>query len=138
MENSLLFGVGGLLLIYFIHPFLSFFFFSIPKTIRLILSSVFFILFLIDIFITLTTMWNLHIAQKKFKKKDATEEITKMIRLELVNHKALVIRLLRAFPNLSIENNKSTLYKIKVYLEKRDKKKKQKKDASLFSMNKKR
>lgn len=83
-------------------------------------------------------MWNLHIAQKKFKKKDATEEITKMIRLELVNHKALVIRLLRAFPNLSIENNKSTLYKIKVYLEKRDKKKKQKKDASLFSMNKKR
>ncbi len=130
LENAILFGLGGVLVIYFVNPFLSFFLSHLSPFILNCISLICFILFLIDIILTVLTLSHLKIAQEKFNRKDATDEITKLIRLEIVKNKNLVWRLLRAFPNVGMENKKSTLYKLKVYLEKRYDKKK---SFSLFS-----
>ncbi len=124
LKNATLFGLGGILIFYVFNPILDFMIHKIPHSIFIGITIFFFFVFLIDVMITVFTLSRLKIAQANFKKKDATEEITKMIRLEIVKNKNLVWRLLKAFPNLSEEDQKNALYKIKVYLEKRYEKKK--------------
>lgn len=126
LENSFLFGLGGFAILYMVNPVISHFLKLLSNSALEWVAFICFIVFLTDVIITVFTMCRLKIAQNKFKKKDATDEITKLVRLEIVKNKNLVMRLLRAFPNVSEENKKSTLYKVKVYLEKREEKRKKK------------
>ncbi len=126
LEYALFFGLGGFMIIYIINPIITSVFNQIPHLLFIVIASICFVIFVVDVFLTVLTLSRIHVAQKKFLKKDATEEITKLIRLEIVKNKKLVLRLLEAFPHINAGDSKNSLYKVKSYLEKREKKKKRK------------
>lgn len=101
-QNCLLFGLGGVVVIYIIHPLLSKLITKIPNNIFYIITIIIFIIFLIDNIISFNvgakfrkTMTNLDL------KKDSTKDFAKAVKESLSNnHKILEKRLLKAFPDL--------------------------------------
>lgn len=103
-ENCLLFGLGGIIVIYLIHPTLSKLILSIPANIFISISIMLMTIFIIDNVISLNVI-------NKFKKtltnidlrKDSTQEFSKAVKESLINnHKVLQKRLLSAFPNIDL------------------------------------
>ena len=104
-KNALLFGLGGIIIIYIIHPLL--------KTIATHFNpKMLFILIIIGLVIfTTDTILSFNIIQK-FKqtvnnidiKKDSTQEFSKLVKEKLINNnKLLQKRLLSAFPNVDLK-----------------------------------
>lgn len=105
-ENCLLFGLGGIIVIYLIHPTLSKLILSIPTNIFISISIILMIIFIIDNIISLNVI-------NKFKKtltsidlrRDSTQEFSKAVKKSLINnHKVLQKRLLSAFPNIDLNS----------------------------------
>lgn len=103
-ENCLLFGLGGIIVIYLIHPPLSKLILSIPNNIFISISILLIIIFIIDNIISLNVI-------NKFKRtltsidlrKDSTQEFSKAVRESLINNrKILQKRLYSAFPNIDL------------------------------------
>lgn len=114
-ENAILFGLGGIIVIYFINPFLITLLNKIPKNILLILSIISFIIFLTDTIVSLNIV-------KRFKKtitnidlkKDSTQEFSKMVRETITqDHRIFQKRLMSAFPNIDMAKINDTKNKIK-------------------------
>ena len=124
-ENAILFGIGGIIIIYFINPFLITLLNKIPKNILLILSIISFIIFLTDTIVSLNIV-------KRFKKtitnidlkKDSTQELKNLVS-EIINYninsKKINLnifqkRIINAFPNFEINkfinNNKKGIKKL--------------------------
>ena len=104
-KNACIFGIGGILLIYIVHPLLKNILKSINPTILLIIIIICLILFTIDTIISLNIV-------NKFKntvnsidlKKDSTQEFTKLVKETIINNnKILQRRLLNAFPNIDLK-----------------------------------
>jgi len=103
--NSLLFGVGSLLVIYIIQPFLDLFLLRLNNKVFLGLNVICLILFIVDTIISFSvankfkhTITNLDV------KKDSTLEFTKLVRETIQNNnKIFQKRLLLAFPNIDLE-----------------------------------
>ena len=107
-KNACIFGIGGILLIYIVHPLLKNILKSINPTILLIIIIICLILFTIDTIISLNIV-------NKFKntvnsidlKKDSTQEFTKLVKETIINNnKILQRRLLNAFPNINLKSEK--------------------------------
>ena len=105
-KNACIFGIGGILLIYIVHPLLKNILKSINPTILLIIIIICLILFTIDTIISLNIV-------NKFKntvnsidlKKDSTQEFTKLVKETIINNnKILQRRLLNAFPNIDLKS----------------------------------
>lgn len=96
--NAVLFGIGGIIFIKYINPFLLNLLQHIPKNICIILSIILFILFLIDFIISLIVVIRLKINVDKFTSKDSTKEIKKEVAKSMKSMRGLTIRLLKAFP----------------------------------------
>ncbi len=79
-SNAVLFGLGGLFLYFYLFPCLKFFIQNSNRKILLLLSALFFILFVTDVTLTITTMYHLQISKKRFEEKDVTPKINPMIR----------------------------------------------------------
>ena len=103
-KNAILFGLAGVITIYFIHPFLN----SIFNKINPLILNIFIIIGLI-IYIT-DTIISLNIVNK-FKqtvknidlKRDSTQEFSKLVKETLkINHKTLQKRLFNAFPDVDL------------------------------------
>ena len=124
LENTFFFGIGGFIIIYLVNPIIMRVFNWLPKMVLIIIAIVCLLIFIADLILTIVTLGRIKIAQNKFLKKDATEEITKLVRLEIVKNKSLALRLFKAFPNVNASDSKKTLIKLKEYLERRDKRKK--------------
>ena len=114
-QNSIIFGLGGIAIIYLIHPFIN----SIINSINTNIISIITVLGLI-IFIT-DTIISFNIVNKLKKsiinidpKKDATQDITKLVKETLLkSHKTFQTRILNAFPNIDINNIKNKINKLK-------------------------
>ena len=115
-QNCLLFGIGGLLVIYLIHPTLNNVLNLISKGLFAFVTTFILIIFIIDIIISLNVI-------TKFKKtltsidlkKDSTQEFTKVVRETIINNQHLFQqRLMNAFPELGFDK----LIKIKSELKK--------------------
>ena len=117
LENSCLFGLGGVFIVSILHPFLDNLVMRIPHNILIIITIILFIIFMIDLIITVTTMCQVKIASMKFTAKDATEEISKKVRSEIIKNKALMLHMLNAFPKIEL-SNRDQLGRIKKYLAK--------------------
>lgn len=117
LENACLFGFGGVAIVSILHPFLDGLVSMIPHNILIIISIVLFVIFMIDVIITVTTMRQVKIASMKFTAKDATEEISRKVRNEILKNKGLMLHMLNAFPKISLSNHDS-LGRIKKYLAK--------------------
>lgn len=104
-ENALLFGLGGLLIIYVIQPFTKKGLNFIPDNIVIILSIIAFLVFIADLIISLNVI-------NRFKrtitsidlKRDSTQDFKKMVQDVIRdNHQILQKRLLKAFPNIDFK-----------------------------------
>lgn len=106
LVNSLLFGLAGLIVVYFIYPLINNLLFSIPHAALIIISSICLIIFLTDLIITLTTLIGVRKTLADFKGKDATEIAREEVMKKIKKHSFLFNRLLKAFPHNEKVNNK--------------------------------
>ena len=99
LENGILFGIAGVLVIKVLYPFLSNILHSIPNNTVIIIGLVLASIFLIDIILSYSITFRLKKSLDRYSKKDATEDIKKLIRVELTKKRFFVNRLIKSFPN---------------------------------------
>lgn len=105
LETMILFGIGGILIIYVVNPLLFAIFKLLPNIILTIISVFLFLIFLVDVIVSLNIINNFKKVSNNIR-KDSTEEINKMVKEELKNKSYLKRRLVSAFPNFTtIINN---------------------------------
>lgn len=106
LKNSILFGLGGVLIIKFINPLIEKLFTLTPNIVLIVLSVIFFIIFITDIIISINITFKLEINVNKYINKDATEIVKEEISRLLRRDKFFIPRLMTAYPNIkSINNN---------------------------------
>lgn len=124
LENSFLFGIGGLVIIQVIDPILLNFVYGLSEVTLYILSTILLLIYSADVFLTLKIMFGMKRNVGKLEGKDATDQIKKEVRIFLSKHNYLTTRLIRSFPNMEkingIEFTKfsSALNSVKSELEK--------------------
>ncbi len=104
-ENALLFGLGGVIIIYITQPLVNIILSKINHTFLLVATIICFIIFVTDTIVSLCIM-------NRFKKtitslnlkKDSTQDFTRMVKETINNNnKILQKRLLSAFPNSDLK-----------------------------------
>lgn len=104
-QNCLLFGLGGIIVIYAIQPILIKLLNIIPNNLFITITIIILTFFIIDIIISLNVI-------NKFKKtltsndlkRDSTQEFAKAVKETISNnHKILEQRLMNAFPNINFD-----------------------------------
>ncbi len=104
-KNALLFGLGGVIIIYIGHPIINKILLSINPKLLLIITIIALIIYITDTIISLNIV-------NKFKKtiisidikKDSTQEFSKLVKEVLLNnHQILQKRLLSAFPDIDLK-----------------------------------
>lgn len=103
-ENAVLFGLGGVIIVYVVHPLLNGVLNQLDGTILLMIEIILFVIFLTDTIVSFNIM-------NRFKKtisnidmrKDSTLEFKKMVSDKMnEGHKIFQERLLKAFPNIDL------------------------------------
>lgn len=109
--NAFLFGLGGIAFVYLLYPFVTHLIELLPLAVFRIISIILLVIFLTDVIITITTLCQVKISTLKFKSKDVTMELTKIIRNELKSRKIktnfFVRHMLNAFPKIDIKGTNS-------------------------------
>ena len=106
LKNSILFGIGGILIINTTNPLMKYALTKIPNIILMTLSTIFLIIFSIDLIFSITITFKLKININKYLNKDATEKIKEEISKIIKKDKYFIPRLITAYPNVkSINNN---------------------------------
>ena len=100
LMNAFLFGLLGVVLVYFINPLLTGLLSKINSTILIIISLVWLIIFIGDFIISMNVTYNIKNTINKLK-KDNTEEFNNKIN-EVLEKKILNRRIFKAFPKYKI------------------------------------
>lgn len=107
LANLIIFGIGGLVVSYLVHPFFMSILAKIPTIILNIIATILLIIFITDNIISFKIISNFKSVAINIR-KDSTEEITAKVKEELMKKSVLIKRLVKAFPNF-----KSMLKKIR-------------------------
>lgn len=102
LSNSILFGVGGIVITNYINPFLENILNNTTNIVLIISTSLIFLVILTDFIISLTALFNIKLEIKNYNKKDATETIKNEIAEFLTKHTIMrkqINRILSSFPN---------------------------------------
>lgn len=110
--NSVMFGLGGILLIHIINPFIFPILDKLPSILLIIISLLFMSIFITDLVVSIITLCKIKISSNKYNNFDATEEIKKLISETLKKNSFLYTRLLNAFPKIT-GKNKVTIVELK-------------------------
>ena len=126
--NAFLFGIGGLAFTYIINPIVVFLISKLSITLLRIISITLMVIFFTDVIITIRTLYQVKVSTLKFKSRDVTAELTKIIREELTKKRDIktnffVRHMLNAFPWINISDYNNPLSKLKRYSIKSKKKK---------------
>ena len=115
-QNALLFGIGGVIIVYFAHPILNDILLSLDKKVLLIISIISLIIYLTDTIVSLNIINKLKYTITSIDtKKDSSQEFSKLVRETLLKgNKILQGRLFSAFPNIDLK----ALLDIKSFLKK--------------------
>ena len=106
LQNSLLFGVLGVVLIKFINPHVFNFICSLsPKLINILFYSVLTI-YICDFFVSFKVVMKVKNMSIKYVNLDNTKEITEKIK-SILNDKLLTRRIIKAFPNIKFNIKKA-------------------------------
>ena len=118
LENCLLFGVLGVILIYIINPGVTFVLDILPSVLFYTLAIVFLTLMITDAIITLTVLAQLNIKVNKYK-GDATQKIEAEISKVLKKYRVLYKRMFKAFPTFrfTTDNGSEILKKVRESLD---------------------
>ena len=100
LENGIFFGLGGILLVKYIHPWLLNVLYSFSYYWIIVLGSILFIILLVDFLISTSMILQLKIDVDSYINKDATEVLKKELKKRLEVHAILRKRILRAFPKI--------------------------------------
>ena len=106
LNNALLFGLGGILVVKVLHPFLSGVVYLLPSSITIWLAIILFFVFLFDFVESSYIIVRLKINVDNYIHKDATRKIKQEVLKAIRKHTTLTSRLLKAFPNLTSDANK--------------------------------
>lgn len=106
LDNALLFGLGGVLVVEVLHPFLSGVVYLLPSSITIWLAIILFFIFLFDFVESSYIIVRLKINVDNYIHKDATRKIKQEVLKAIRKHTTLTSRLLKAFPNLTSDANK--------------------------------
>lgn len=104
--NSVLFGIGGIIVIKVLNPFLSWLVYLMPSTVTIWVGIILFLVFVIDFIVSCYITNNLKINFSKYLHVDATAKIKKEVTQALKKNVLLTSRLLKAFPGVSSANKK--------------------------------
>ena len=99
LQNSILFGILGVLVIKFLNPFIMSFIDKLPNVIFNSLSITILIILLVDISLSFNVMCKIRGVVSNVR-KDCTDEITKNVREFIQSRSPIYKRILKAFPNL--------------------------------------
>ena len=99
LGSSLLFGIGGFLLIRYMNPFFTNILYSVNKVVLCIVSLSILIIMITDICISGNIIKNLKLSAYSLR-KDYTEEVTKKVKMALKEKSYSFNRLLKAFPDV--------------------------------------
>lgn len=102
LDISLAFGVLGLLLTYLVNPFMLDIIYMIDGNLLKIITSFFFILFLIDLFVSARIIYNVKSVDVS-SVKDQTEEMSEKVKEVLKSKGILTRRVANAFPNFKVK-----------------------------------
>lgn len=109
LETMIPFGFGGIILMYFINPFILKLLSFISTASLNVIAIIIFILFLIDNIISFKIILGFKNTTLT-KEKDNTAEITTKVKETLIKKSKFNKRLIKSFPNLKV-NNKPKKYK---------------------------
>lgn len=111
LETMVMFGFGGLVVIYLLNPFFMTIINHIPTSILIGLDIFLFIIFLLDNIISFNIINNFK--KSSVIRKDSTEDVNEKVKQSLMNN-YFVNRLMMAFPKLTpiVKNYDKTLKKI--------------------------
>lgn len=115
LKNSVLFGVASFFIVYLVNPFITHLLFDFNKTLLIVLGITFFIIYFIDVVISILTIYKLRVNSISIN-KDLTEEISEQVHSLLMKNRYFYKRLLDAFPSVS---KIKTYDKLKELLKKR-------------------
>lgn len=101
LETLVLFGLGGLIISYFINPFIISVLNLIPSIILNIFTFIFFVIFIVDVIISCKIINSFKNTVTNVR-KDSTDEIKKKVKEFLANKSKLVNRLADAFPDFEL------------------------------------
>lgn len=105
LASSCIFGIGGLLVIKIINPFLFNIFAKVNPSVFCIIIMFLMMLVLVDFCISFNIIQKLKISAESVR-KDYTEEISKKVRATLMDKSFGFKRLLKAFPNVKFSSKK--------------------------------
>lgn len=100
LSNSIIFGLLGVLLVYFINPFIYNLIIKIPNVLFVIILGILFLIFITDVIISFNIITKIKVTADNLR-KDSTEEISKKVREILSNKSILSRRLVNAFPDFT-------------------------------------
>jgi len=98
LSNAVCFGFLGIILLYFVNPFLVALLSKIPDNILIIISIILFILLIFDFIISMVIVGKF-IKDAKLVKVDLSNDINFKIREYLINKSTWFKRLIKAFPD---------------------------------------
>ncbi len=104
LNNLILFGIMGLIMIYLVNPFLINMLEKIDPLVLKIIISILLIIFLTDLFLSLSIISKIKNVGKTVL-KDSTEEISAKVKEVLLSKGKLTRRFAKAFPNFRVNVN---------------------------------
>lgn len=102
LETMILFGLGGVFVMYVVNPIVMYIITSIPNVLLTIFAIIIAILFVADLLVSINVISNLKMTATKIK-KDSTIEITKKVKDTLSKKGYIKNRLIKAFPKMRIK-----------------------------------
>jgi uncharacterized membrane protein len=114
LKNSLLFGIGGVLITKYFHPIFNNLLLSFSNNIIIVLGSIFFIIIISDAVISTFIISKLNIDTKKYANKDATKVVKEQVAKSLNKYSLFYKRVLKAYPHINFNVN---IIKIKEYMD---------------------
>ena len=101
LETMVPFGIGGLIIMYFVNPFITGVLNMIPTVLLKLISIILFVVFLVDNLISFKIIFKFRNITKK-EERDNTAEITAKVKEILSKKSKLGKRLIKSFPDLRI------------------------------------
>ena len=120
INTGLLFGLGTIFVLWITNDYLIILLDKIPNNILIIISSVLFIIFVLDFLVSTSIIVGLKNNRDDIIKSDNTEEIRKVMSEKISKHLFLYKRFIDAFPRIRLDDE--VFAKINRYLERKRKK----------------
>lgn len=105
LENGILFGIAGVILVKFFHPILLSVLYSFSNTVIFVLGVVFLTIILSDFCLSTFTISKLKLDTKKYMNMDSTEIIREELMKSLQRYRFFYKRIFKAFPSIKFNSN---------------------------------